>query len=136
MAEALCEEVVRGGPAAALSDISERLLRTMRTRAEMPPWIVVASGGAGPCYGRVVRVGDMLDALQLEVEHGGTNRGLILMADKVGGGDDIPPGVVAIVTRDDVDILSHVAIRAREEGVVLLVCADPAEYLEVGNIAG
>jgi hypothetical protein len=42
--------------------------------------------------------------------------------------EDIPPGVTAVLTQSSTDILSHVAIRARSQGVLLATCYDDAEW--------
>ena len=44
------------------------------------------------------------------------------------GAQDVPAGVVAVLSRGDLDILSHVALRARATGTLLASCAD-AEVL-------
>jgi alpha-glucan,water dikinase len=36
--------------------------------------------------------------------------------------EDIPEGVVGLLTRSSTDVLSHVAIRARSQGVLLATC--------------
>lgn len=38
--------------------------------------------------------------------------------------EDIPPGIVAILTPSGVDVLSHIAIRARNQKVLLASCHD------------
>lgn len=42
--------------------------------------------------------------------------------------EDIPDGVVALLTRSSTDVLSHVAIRARTQGVLLAGCGDEEEW--------
>lgn len=44
------------------------------------------------------------------------------------GMEDIPPGVTAVLTESTTDVLSHVAIRARSQGVLLATCFDEAEW--------
>jgi hypothetical protein len=46
----------------------------------------------------------------------------------LGGMEDIPDGVVALLTRSSTDVLSHVAIRARTQGVLLAGCSDEEEW--------
>ena len=53
--------------------------------------------------------------------------------------EDIPDGVVALLTRSSTDVLSHVAIRARTQGVLLAGCADEEEWkhlvdMQVGGL--
>lgn len=42
--------------------------------------------------------------------------------------EDIPQGVTAVLTESTTDVLSHVAIRARSQGVLLATCFDDAEW--------
>lgn len=49
----------------------------------------------------------------------------------LGGMEDIPDGVVALLTRSSTDVLSHVAIRARTQGVLLAGCSDEEEWLHL-----
>jgi hypothetical protein len=42
--------------------------------------------------------------------------------------EDIPPGVSAVLTESTTDVLSHVAIRARSQGVLLATCFDEGEW--------
>jgi alpha-glucan,water dikinase len=50
--------------------------------------------------------------------------------------EDIPSGVVAILTRSSTDILSHIAIRARNQGVLLATCHDDAKFNELKALSG
>ena len=47
---------------------------------------------------------------------------------QVGGNEDIPVGVTAVLSQSPTDVLSHVAIRARCQGVLLAACFDDAEF--------
>lgn len=42
--------------------------------------------------------------------------------------EDIPQGVTAVLTESTTDVLSHVAIRARSQWVLLATCFDDAEW--------
>jgi len=46
-------------------------------------------------------------------------------------------GITAVLTSSPTDVLSHVAIRARSQGVLLATCFDEAELgnLEVNHLA-
>jgi alpha-glucan,water dikinase len=53
--------------------------------------------------------------------------------------EDIPQGVTAVLTESTTDVLSHVAIRARSQGVLLATCFDDGEWqkltaMQVGSI--
>ena len=47
----------------------------------------------------------------------------ILLSETLGGLEDIPLGIAAVLTRSPIDILSHIAIRARNTRVFLASCA-------------
>ena len=46
----------------------------------------------------------------------------VIISDTLGGIEDIPEGVVAVLSASTTDVLSHVAIRARNQ-----VCIPPRE---------
>ncbi|GFH31784.1 PPDK_N domain-containing protein, partial [Haematococcus lacustris] len=53
---------------------------------------------------------------------------VLLLAEHVGGNEDIPLGVQAVLTRSATDVLSHAAIRARAQRVLLATCHDEAQW--------
>jgi alpha-glucan, water dikinase len=140
--EAFAEEAIRGSaafsPAAALASLEPDLRRA----AGLPAWTLVsqpppASSGASSVSTRGVagvvrRVADLA-----EVQGGafGTAAGealpTVLVADQVGGSEDIPLGVAAVITRGATDVLSHVAIRARAQRVLFACCGDDEEWAAV-----
>ena len=63
-------------------------------------------------------------------------RAQVLIVDKVGGIEDIPHGVSAILTRSATDLLSHIAIRARNQGVLLATCHDDAAFAALKSLTG
>lgn len=54
---------------------------------------------------------------------------------QVTGEEEIPEGVVAVITPDAPDVLSHVSVRARNMRVLFATCHDdePLEQLKVGE---
>jgi alpha-glucan,water dikinase len=54
----------------------------------------------------------------------------------VGGEEDIPWGVVALLTPANVDVLSHSAVRARNGGVVMATCFDAAAVAALESLSG
>ena len=40
---------------------------------------------------------------------------MVVLAQRLGGTEDIPQGVTAVLTESSTDVLSHVAIRARSQ---------------------
>ena len=110
------EEVIRGGPAFALSLVLSRLDPALRAEADMGAWQIISPD---PAIGFVKRV----DALA-SVMNDTFDRPTILIADKMGGDEEIPAGAVAVLTTCSVDVLSHSAVRARNGGVLFATCYD------------
>ena len=121
------EEAVRGHPAAALSPLLARLRPAARRAAGRGAWDVVARPPGGGARG-VVMVSDLAD-LQGEDFSGGP--GVVVLSARLGGLEDVPPGVVAVLTPAPVDVLSHCALRARQAGALLASCAEPAAWADV-----
>ena len=115
------EEVVRGNSLGfALSALLRHLDPLLRKAAHMGNWQIVSRGsGAGK-----VEVVDLLRAIQRAKYESPT----IIVADKVMGDEDIPDGVTAIIAPNVTDIVSHVAVRARNANLLFASCFD-AEIL-------
>ncbi|HEV2394241.1 MAG TPA: PEP/pyruvate-binding domain-containing protein [Verrucomicrobiae bacterium] len=116
------EEVVRGS---SLGFVLAALLRSidplLRQAAHIGNWQTISRGTAA---GQV----EVVDALRsIQGKRFETPR--VVVAQKVTGEEEIPEGVTAVLVPDVVDIVSHVAVRARNAGVLLASCYD-AELLE------
>jgi alpha-glucan,water dikinase len=122
------EAIVRAMPLFVLSNLLRRLDPTLRQPAELGAWQLISSAGAS---GRV-RVVDRL----LAVQHQGCPRPTVVIADTVGGEEDIAPGVTAVITSDLPDLLSHVAVRARNRRVLFATCYDKGIYDELKRLEG
>jgi alpha-glucan, water dikinase len=111
------EEVVRGNSVGfALSTLLRQLDPLLRKAAHMGSWQIVSRGrGAGK-----VEVVDSLRAVQRAKYESPT----IIIADKVMGDEDIPDGVTAVIAPDVTDIVSHVAVRARNANLLFASCHD------------
>ena len=59
----------------------------------------------------------------------------VLVADQVSGDEEIPQGVTAVLTSDSPDLVSHVAVRARNVGVLFATCFDAEEYPHFKELA-
>ncbi|MGA1843378.1 MAG: phosphohistidine-like domain-containing protein [bacterium] len=110
------EEVIRSQNTYALSRLIDALFPMMRETAHIGCWKIV-SRGKGTGTGRVKATGSLpsLHDRQDEGSH-------IMVVDAIDGTEDIPPWVSAIITKSDVDILSHIAIRCRDSKVLLSTC--------------
>ncbi len=110
------EEVVRGRPAFVLVMLLRHLNPILRRKANLGNWQVVSQGkGAG-----LVEVTSELKSVQ------GKNydQSTVIVTDKIAGDEEIPQGITAIITPDTTDIVSHVAIRARNAHVLIATCYD------------
>lgn len=110
------EEVVRGTTAFVLSLLYRRLEPLVRSVSEGGAWQVAS---LGTCHG-CIRTSETLSDTPAQ-DRGGPS---ILVVETIRGDEQIPLGVVGVVTARPIDILSHLAIRARNAGVPLAACYD------------
>jgi alpha-glucan,water dikinase len=110
------EEIVRGRPIFILSMLLRHLDPILRQKANLGNWQVICPSQAA---GRV-KVVDTLRSIQGKT----FSMPAIIIADKIGGDEEIPGGVMAIITPDLVDIVSHIAIRARNKRLLFATCYD------------
>ncbi|KAL4448876.1 hypothetical protein ABPG77_007593 [Micractinium sp. CCAP 211/92] len=122
------EEVVRGGPAFAVSLVLSAVEPHMRAAAELGAWQVISPAN---CYGRLEIVPD-LHGIQEKVYSEPT----ILLAKRVTGEEEVPDGVVGLVSGDTPDVLSHLSVRSRNMRVLFASCHDPAQLDNVAKLAG
>jgi alpha-glucan,water dikinase len=122
------EEVIRGGPAFALALLLRHLDRILRQAADLGAWQVISPARAAG----TVRVVERLVSVQAERFAEPT----VLVADAVGGNEEIPEGVTGVLTADTPDLVSHVAVRARNAGVLFATCYDPDVYARLKGSAG
>ncbi|MCP4577531.1 MAG: hypothetical protein GY846_14745 [Deltaproteobacteria bacterium] len=122
------EEVVRGRPAFVLVMLLRHLNPILRKSADLGDWQVVSRGqGLGQ-----VEVTDSLGAVQNKSYDHST----VIVTDKIGGDEEIPQGITAIITPDTTDIVSHVAIRARNAHVLIATCYDPETVNRLKSLRG
>lgn len=77
-------------------------------------WQVISSADA---YGFLVCVNELI-SVQSKVY----SKPTVVIASKVTGDEEIPDGVVAVLTPSMIDVLSHVSIRARNSKARTIVC--------------
>jgi alpha-glucan,water dikinase len=123
------EEMIRGGPAFTLSLLLRPLDAQLREQAGLGGWQVIspARGGGGKAQS-VQRL--------LDVQSQRFTEPTVLIADEVSGDEEIPEGVTAVLTCDAPDLVSHVAVRARNVGVLFATCFDAEEYQRLKTFAG
>ena len=112
------EEVVRGRLDFVASALLRKLDGVLRGIAGLGNWQVV-SRGCGEARGIVENL-DSLAAVQGRVFQVRT----ILVTDEIKGDEEIPEGVTALLCKSTVDLVSHVAVRTRNAGVLLATCWD------------
>jgi len=122
------EEVVRGRPAFVLVMLLRLLNPILRKHADLGNWQIVSRGKG---LGRVEVTKD------LGVVQGKRyDRATIIVTDKIAGNEEIPQGITAIITPDTTDIVSHVAIRARNARVLIATCYDPKTVEHLKSLNG
>jgi len=112
------EEVIRSQSAFSLSKLVDALFPVLRQTANIGAWKIVSQGRKA-ARGTLSVSESLLSVHNLEQEtpH-------IMIVDRIHGTEDIPSWVTAVLTTDDVDILSHIAIRCRNSEVILATCYD------------
>ena len=122
------EEIIRGTAAAPLSQMLRALDPVIRNVANMGSWQIVSNAEA---EGIIVRVASLAEVVNVKY-----TQPTVIVADRVGGEEDIPVGVVAVITPDMPDVLSHCAVRARNEKVLFATAFDMNIYEEMKAMAG
>ena len=122
------EEVVRGGMAFAVSGVMRKLEAEIRKAGGLSDWQIV-SPGTKTASGLLCNV--VLKDVQ-EVQYPAPT---VLFATHITGEEEIPVGVIAIITPDAVDVLSHVAVRARQLKVLFATCFDAAALASISALA-
>jgi alpha-glucan,water dikinase len=123
------EEVVRGSSLGfALSALLRHLDPLLRQAAKIGNWQIISRGSG---------VGQVEVVEQLRSVQGKRfDSPRIVIADRVSGEEEIPETVTAVVAPDVVDIVSHVAVRARNANVLFASCHDPELFQKLKSLKG
>ncbi len=122
------EEVVRGRPAFVLSVLLRKLDALLRKNADLGNWQVISlNSGSG-----VTETVSHLKSVQGKSFTGPA----VIVADNVEGNEEIPEGVIAIITPASVDVLSHLAVRARNSHILFAICYDFDELEKLKAMRG
>ncbi|XP_064939087.1 alpha-glucan water dikinase 2-like isoform X6 [Musa acuminata AAA Group] len=110
------EELIRTGCGATLAILVNHLSPILRNIANLGSWQIISP----------VEVCGFVDCVNklIEVQSKVFNRPTILISNRVTGEEEIPYGVVGVLTPDMPDVLSHVAIRARNNKICFASCFD------------
>lgn len=124
------EEVGRGRLDFIVAALARKLRESIAPAAGQSPWQVI-SRGRGSSTGVIRKVHSLRDPLVLR-----SAEAVIALCDSVAGNEEVPATVSAIVSSSSVDVLSHLAIRARNAGVLLLVSRHAAGLAQLEQRAG
>jgi len=122
------EEVVRGGLAFILSQFVRLLTPVLRNLAELGNWQIISPGHAEG----IVMVIDRLQSIQGRMFPDPT----VVIARCITGEEEIPEGVTALITSGLVDLVSHIAIRARNNGILFATCYDRETMERIASLEG
>ena len=123
------EEVVRGGPAFGVSLALSAVEPGLRAAAQLSAWQVVSPGVA--VTGVVLPVASLHEVMD-EV----FGRPTILLVERLSGEEEVPAGCVGVLAADAPDVLSHLAVRARNGATLLAACFDSGPLEELRALAG
>ena len=125
--ELFTEEVVRGGPAFSVSLVVSMLEPALRSLAELGSWQII-SPAAEPVLEcpQVFKAEQLYTCMNLSFPFPS-----VLVCDRVTGEEEVPENCLAVLTRDSPDMLSHIAVRARNENVLLATCHDEEEFSRI-----
>ena len=127
------EENVRSHSLFVVSQLISRLRPIVRNAAGRSPWQIVSVGDASlEAFAGTAKI-ETLSEIQGEDF---SSKPIVCLTETLGGLEDIPTGVRAVVTRAPVDLLSHIAIRARNTNVLLASVSDDALWGAVLEMTG
>src|SRR5262249_20909919 len=123
------EEVVRGGDLAfAVSMLLHQLDPILRQTAKLGDWQIISRGdGVG-----TLEVADSLGALQQRK----IDKPMVVVVERVQGDEEIAEGITAVIAPDVTDVVSHVAVRARNNHVLFAACFAPEKLAQLKGLRG
>ncbi|TYG69573.1 hypothetical protein ES288_D05G241500v1 [Gossypium darwinii] len=121
-------ELIRAGSAAVLSMLITRFDPVLRKVANLGCWQVISPVEVS---GFVYSVNELIT-----VQNKVYRKPTIIIASRVTGEEEIPDGVVAVLTSDTPDVLSHVSIRARNSKICFATCFDQNTFRNLKSKEG
>lgn len=122
------EEVVRGQSVFLLSMLIHHFDPVLRKQAKLGDWQVISPSSA---------VGEVHVVESFRTVQGQRfERPTIIVAEKVFGDEEPPEGVRAVITPSSVDLVSHVAVRARNASLLFATCFDRACFDKLKAMKG
>jgi len=120
-AKVFVEAEVRASVVFQLSRVLSAAVKSAKKAMNAPPWSALQPGAA---TGKLVAYENIADLLNKISEHKDQN--VIAFLNSAEGDEDIPPSVVGVVLGHELPLLSHLGVRARQQGVVF-ACSDGAD---------
>jgi len=107
-----------------VSKLSQMALQQAKQLAGLPLWTAISAGAACGCCVSVAALSESWSR-QLPAE------GAVLFCEEASGDEEIPSPVQGVVVGRDLPVLSHLALRARQLGVVFACTAEAALFAEL-----
>ena len=121
------EADIRSHPVFQLSKLAALLTRGIKALASLLPWDVIVPGEA---WGRIA----IVQSLTSVTDTG--NEPVIVLAGAAEGDEEIPPRVTGLIIAGETPMLSHLAVRARQKGIVFVSCEDVSRIGELKRLSG
>ncbi|MBU0485912.1 MAG: TIM barrel protein [Proteobacteria bacterium] len=118
---------IRGSMVFQLAKLTTLLLAEIRKLANLPPWDIIVSGRAS---GRLTSIARLEDFRPFKGK-----KHILLLAEATGS-EEIPRDVTAIILERPIPHLSHLAIRTRQENIVLIALLEPAAKRPLNELQG
>ncbi len=122
------EEAVRGRLAFAMSLLLHYLDPILRKSSDMGDWQIISPGGGSGIIEVVTTLASIQDR--------SFSTPAIIVTEKVSGNEEIPKGVIAIITSEIIDVLAHLSVRARNTHVLFATCYDAATMERLASLSG
>lgn len=122
-----CEGDIRGNLIFQLSKLAALLIKRIKKAAALPPWDVIVAGNAH---------GKLVSAKHLDTLKAPAVEELVVLLDKAEGDETVPDKVAAIILAHELPHLSHLAIRTRQDGVILVATEEKAQINAVKKLKG
>ncbi|MFH1077307.1 MAG: PEP/pyruvate-binding domain-containing protein [Pseudomonadota bacterium] len=122
------EEVVRGHPISALSMLVSHINAHAGKNSGLGRWQIISRKN-------VAGVVEYFDSLR-PIQEKKFSLPTILIIKKVFGDEEVPEGAVGMITLCNIDLVSHIAIRARNAGILCATSHDSSLFDQLKGYAG
>ena len=110
------EEIIRGSLFFAVSILVKKIDKDLRQFIGLKDCQIISPKSVS---GLLMKL-DSLTSISYEK----FDKNVIFICEKVSGEEDIPEGVVGVISKNELDILAHISVRARNSSVFLAVVLD------------